>query len=116
MDQKRIEALKREWESIVELCEISSEAFFGAEHFPEVFEALEESRLEADALRSAAERMGEEIRELREKGREIVGSTSTALGSCPELHQHKDCTNSPSDVCSKCWREYGAVFYREGDE
>jgi hypothetical protein len=78
---------------------------------------LEESRLEADALRSAADRMGEEIRELREKGREMCDNHDDMCPRNPPgpIDESDGCPVEPIS-CGQCWREYGEVFYREGDK
>jgi hypothetical protein len=75
-------------------------------------------RLEAGALRTSADAMMEEIRELRRVGREILEHRRMeGADYCPPSEPENGCPEhlrglEPGRCFDPCWREYSAVFYK----
>ena len=70
-----------------------------------------ELELENSALRTAAEGLGEEVKELRKLGKQVVSKIDPRSRcwcpseDCPEQHE-------PDDDCPQCWKEHTEIFYK----
>jgi hypothetical protein len=94
---------------------------------PGLRQQRDERDLKIAALESAVERAHEEIRELREKGREIVDDLmldpegvkacpafSGDPGVCADMCDKYRATDGYGGRdCPACWSEYGAIFYKD---